>query len=230
MHILLINNDPLLRHSLAFNLMQSKYRTSVAAKLEDALSMVQADRPDLILLDVDLTDTDTLRLLRWFTAQVDLPIVFLVARSEDLDTILGADGRTYNYMIKPFDLDVLLARIKAILRPVQPTNPAPEISVRPVVVGDLTIDPVSRTVTIGDQSLELPPREFALLHTLAHNAGQVLSIEQLLATVWGITYAGDAQVVYVHIRWLREKLEVDPYTPRRIITVRGAGYKLLAQV
>lgn len=228
MHILLVHSDPLLCHSMAFNLTQLGYRTSVSGKIDDALSMMAAVQPDLILLDVDLSEAGAVQSLQGFTAQVDVPIVFLVARMQEIDIIKSRDTQQHIFMVKPFDIDRLLDYIKTFLRPTHPYSPILEAAGHPLVIGDLTIDPASNMVTIGTRSLELPPREFALLHTLAHNVGKVMPIEELLATVWGPTYAGDAQVVYVHIRWLREKLEVDPYNPRRIITVRGAGYKLLA--
>jgi DNA-binding response OmpR family regulator len=97
------------------------------------------------------------------------------------------------------------------------------------VVGELTIDPSAHTVTLRGEPLELPPREFDLLHTLALEAGRVLSVDELLRRVWGAEYIGEPQVVYVHIRWLREKLEDDPHHPHRIVTVRGVGYKLESQ-
>ena len=96
-------------------------------------------------------------------------------------------------------------------------------------MGDLVIDPAAHTITVGGQPLYLPPREFDLLHALALEAGHVVSVDDLLARVWGAEYEGESQVVYVHIRWLREKLEEDPRHPRRIITVRGVGYKLQPQ-
>ena len=133
-------------------------------------------------------------------------------------------------MTKPFDFDVLAARIKAVLRRVQSTTVAPSLQPTPLVVGDLAIDPQAHTVTLKDHFLDLAPREFDLLYALALSAGRVVSAEDLIARVWGAEYSGEPQVVYVHIRWLREKIEDDPNHPRRIITVRGVGYKLEPQV
>jgi DNA-binding response OmpR family regulator len=227
-HILLVDDDALLRRSLAFNLEQASYRVSTAANAEDALALARRDRPDLVLLDIGLPGMDGLDALRYFQAQVGVPVIFLTARRRELDQVLGLELGADDYITKPFDLDVLLARIKAVLRRSErPTGPVAEPT--PLTVGDMEIDPAAHTVTLAGSSIELPPREFDLLHTLALEAGRVVSADELLSRVWGAEYEGESQVVYVHIRWLREKLEEDPHNPRRIITVRGVGYKLEPQ-
>jgi DNA-binding response OmpR family regulator len=224
-HILLVDDDALLRRSLAFNLEQASYRVSTAANAEDALALARRDRPDLVLLDIGLPGMDGLDALRYFQAQVGVPVIFLTARRRELDQVLGLELGADDYITKPFDLDVLLARIKAVLRRSErPTGPVAEPT--PLTVGDMEIDPAAHTVTLAGSSIELPPREFDLLHTLALEAGRVVSADELLSRVWGAEYEGESQVVYVHIRWLREKLEEDPHNPRRILTVRGVGYKL----
>lgn len=154
--------------------------------------------------------------------------MFLTARRRELDEVLGLELGADDYVTKPFDLDVLLARIKAVLRRSKhPTVPAP-VAPGPVAVGDLVIDPAAHTVTVGGQPVSLSPREFDLLHTLALEAGRVVPVDELLARVWGAEYEGEPQAVYVHVRWLREKLEKDSHRPKRIVTVRGAGYKLVS--
>jgi DNA-binding response OmpR family regulator len=213
---------------LAFNLEQAGYRVSTAASAEDALALAQRDRPDLVLLDIGLPGMDGLDALRHLDAQVGVPVIFLTARRRELDEVLGLELGADDYVSKPFDLDVLLARIKVVLRRSEKTA-APSAEPIPLAVGDMVIDPSAHTVTIGGRLLDLPPREFDLLHTLALDAGHVVSIDELLARVWGAEYEGESQVVYVHIRWLREKLEDDLDHPRRIITVRGVGYKLESQ-
>jgi DNA-binding response OmpR family regulator len=224
-HILLVDDDALLRRSLAFNLEQASYRVSTAANAEDALALARRDRPDLVLLDIGLPGMDGLDALRYFQAQVGVPVIFLTARRRELDQVLGLELGADDYITKPFDLDVLLARIKAVLRRSErPAGPVAEPT--PLTLGDMEIDPAAHTVTLAGSSIELPPREFDLLHTLALEAGRVVSADELLSRVWGAEYEGESQVVYVHIRWLREKLEEDPHNPRRILTVRGVGYKL----
>jgi len=227
-HLLLVDDDAVLRRSLAFNLERAGYRVSTAASAEDALALAHRDQPDLVLLDIGLPGMDGLEALHHFRERVGVPVIFLTARRRELDQVLGLELGADDYITKPFDLDVLLARIKAVLRRSQRPTPSPAEPM-PLVVGDLVIDPGAHMVTVRGRPLDLPPREFDLLHTLALEAGRVISVDDLLARVWGAEYEGEPQVVYVHIRWLREKLEEDPHYPRRIITVRGAGYKLEPQ-
>lgn len=228
-HILLVDDDALLRRSLAFNLEQAGYRVSTAANAEDALALVARDCPNLILLDIGLPGMDGLDALRHFRSRVDAPVIFLTARRRELDEVLGLELGADDYVTKPFDLDVLLARIKAVLRRVELVETSLVQVPGPVVAGDLALDPGAHTVTLAGRPVDLPPREFDLLHTLALVPGQVVSTDALLARVWGPEYEGEPQVVYVHVRWLREKLEQDPHHPVRIVTVRGVGYKLEPQ-
>lgn len=225
-HILLVDDDALMRRSLAFNLEQAGYRASAAANAEDALPLIQRDPPDLILLDIGLPGIDGLDALRQFQQLSDIPIIFVTARRRELDQALGLELGADDYVTKPFDVNVLLARIKAVLRRVERSAPAPAAQER-LEVGDLVIEPAAHVVTLDGTTLDLAPREFSLLYVLALNAGQVVSVDDLLAQVWGAEYEGETQGVYVHIRWLREKIEPDPRKPQRIITVRGVGYKLI---
>ncbi|MCD6289249.1 MAG: response regulator transcription factor [Anaerolineae bacterium] len=227
-HILLVDDDALLRRSLAFNLERSGYQVSTAATAEDALVLARHNPPDLVLLDIGLPGMDGLEALRRFQNDVGVPVIFLTARRRELDEVLGLELGADDYVTKPFDLDVLLARVKAVLRR---SRWARRAIAKPtaLVVGDLMIDPDAHEVIVAGRRVELPPREFDLLCVLASEAGRVLSVDELLARVWGAEYVGEPQVVYVHIRWLREKIEEDPHRPRRIVTVRGVGYKLQPQ-
>jgi DNA-binding response OmpR family regulator len=227
-HILLVDDDALLRRSLAFSLEKAGYRISTAATAEDALALARRDLPDLFLLDIGLPGMDGLDALRIIQTEFDIPVIFLTARRRELDEVLGLELGADDYITKPFDNDVLLARIKVALRHTQ-TDPASAVSkFEKLKLGDLVIDPAAHVVTLAGEEVELSPREFDLLHALTLDAGRVVSVDDLLSRVWGAEYVGEPQVVYVHIRWLREKLEDDPHNPRRIITVRGVGYKLEA--
>ena len=225
-HILLVDDDALMRRSLAFNLEQSGYRATAAASAEDALAIARRDPPDLILLDIGLPGMDGLDALRHFQQESDIPIIFVTARRRELDQALGLELGADDYITKPFDNNVLLARVKAVLRRYKRTAPAGKSASDRLEAGDLVIEPAAHVATLGGEKLDLAPREFDLLHVLAINAGQVVSVDDLLFQVWGAEYEGETQGVYVHIRWLREKIETDPKHPRRIITVRGVGYKL----
>jgi DNA-binding response OmpR family regulator len=228
-HILLVDDDALLRRSLAFNLERAGYQASTAASAEDALALAARDHPDLVLLDIGLPGMDGLDALRRFQVEVGVPVIFLTARRREMDEVLGLELGADDYVTKPFDLDVLLSRIKAVLRRAERSEAGSPARSGPLVVGDLVIDPAAHTVTLSGKAVNLAPREFDLLHSLALEAGRVVSTDELLARVWGAEYQGEPQVVYVHVRWLREKLEETPNQPRRIITVRGVGYKLMPQ-
>lgn len=227
-HILVVDDDTLMRRSLSLHLEQAGFRASTAASAEAALDQIRLSSPDLILLDIGLPGMDGLEALREFNHKLPaVPIIFVTARRRELDTILGLELGADDYITKPFNPDVLLAHIKAVLRRAGDDAPRSVVDETPIVVGDLIVDPAAHTATIAGQPVELAPKEFGLLHALAQEAGRVVSIEDLLSQVWGAEFIGESQVVYVHIRWLREKIESDPSRPQRIITVRGVGYKLI---
>ena len=228
-YILVVDDDTLLRRSLSLQLEQAGYRTSTAANAEDALALARRDRPDLIMLDIGLPGMDGLEALRHFQDELDVPVIFVTARRRELDEILGLELGADGYITKPFNPDVLLARVKSVLRRTHRQIPT-QIEPEEISVGDLTIDPGAHTVGVSGRPIDLTAREFAVLHTLAIEAGQVLSVDDLITRVWGAEFIGQSQVVYVHIRWLREKIEEDPNHPNRILNVRGVGYKLVPYV
>ncbi len=225
--ILIVDDDALMRRSLSISLGQAGYTTLTAANAEEALDTVHTQSPDLILLDIGLPGMDGLEALRTFRRQtVNLPIIFVTARRRELDEIVGLELGADDYITKPFDMDVLLAHIKAVMRRAAATAKV-ESENAVLSVGDLYIDAASHEVHINERVVELAPKEFDLLLLLAQNEGRVLSLDELLEQVWGSEWIGESQTLYVHIRWLREKIEEDPARPRRLLTVRGAGYKLV---
>jgi len=225
--ILIVDDDALMRRSLAFNLEQAGYQASTAANAEDALAMARRDPPDLVLLDIGLPGMDGLDALRQFKTLSGTPIIFLTSRRRELDEVLGLELGADDYVTKPFDLDVLLAHIKAVLR--RAGQPEAAGTSQPIQAGNLAIDPAAHTVMVSGKEVVLSPREFDLLYTLALEPNRVFSIDELLGRVWGAEFLGQPQVVYVHMRWLREKVEPDPNRPRHLLTVRGVGYKLAVE-
>jgi DNA-binding response OmpR family regulator len=226
--ILLVDDDALMRRSLAFHLEQAGYQVHTAANAEDALSFVRNSPPDLVMLDIGLPGMDGLDALREIKAQGKLPVIFLTGRRRELDEVVGLELGADDYITKPFDVDVVLAHTKAVLRRTENNSHTEKIT-QPLSVGDLEIDPQAHTVICAGRFVELSPREFDLLSLLASQPEKVFSTEDILAQVWGAEFVGQPQVVYVHIRWLRQKLESDPDHPGRILTVRGVGYKLIPQ-
>jgi DNA-binding response OmpR family regulator len=225
-HILLVDDDTLMRRSLSLILEQAGYHASTAANAEDALASARRTSPDLVLLDIGLPGMDGLDALHHFKDQLGIPVIFLTARRRNLDQILGLELGAEDYITKPFEADVLLAHIKAVMRRVRASKVLPEQSDL-INVGDIQIDPYAHTVTIGGRPVDLTPREFNLLHTFALEPNRVISVDDLLDRVWGAEFIGQPQVVYVHVRWLREKIEADPNHPQRIISVHGVGYKFV---
>ena len=228
--ILVVEDDRLTRRSLELHLLQAGYTCTTAQSVAEALSLAQNTMPDLLLLDIGLPDIDGLEGLRIFRGRYpNLPVIFLTARRRELDQVVGLELGADDYITKPFDIDVLTAHIKAVLRRTsasghgEGTTPGAEH----LSIGDLSIDAAGHVVCVGEQEIECTPKEFDLLLYLAQNAGVVLSVQEILQHVWGEDWIGEEQTVYVHIRWLRTKLEKDPGNPQRLLTVRGAGYKLV---
>ena len=215
-----------MRRSLAFHLEQAGYQVHTAANAEDAISLVKHTPPDLVLLDIALPGMDGLEALRELKAMQNLPVIFITGRRREFDEVLGLELGADDYITKPFDVDVVLAHIKAVLRRSE-RGADSEKRLQRLIVGDLEIDPHSHTAVCAGNILNLSPREFDLLLLLASQPDTVISTEEVLAQVWGAEFIGQPQVVYVHIRWLREKLEDVPAHPQRILTVRGVGYKLV---
>ncbi len=225
--LLLVDDDALMRRSLAFNLEQAGFGVTTASTAEDGLAIIHSNRPDLVVLDIGLPGMDGLDALRQIRDKLGVPVILLTARRRELDEVLGLELGADDYITKPFDLDVLVAHIKAVLR--RSAQASPQVTPEAVSAGDLRIDPGQHNAMLGDRPLELSPREFDLLYQLALHAGSLVTTDELLNRVWGAEFQGQPQVVYVHIRWLREKTETDPDHPRRIVTVRGLGYKYMPQ-
>jgi DNA-binding response OmpR family regulator len=220
--ILLVDDEPNIVHLASMYLERDGYRISSAADGRSALDVVARQHPALIVLDIMLPELDGLEVCRRLRQQNDpTPILMLTARDEDVDKILGLELGADDYLTKPFNPRELVARVKAILR-------RGERSVNPgggaLHVGDLTIDPASREVTIQGKLVDLRAQEFDLLVTFVEHKGLVLTREQLLEKAWGYEYYGQSRTVDVHVGHLRRKLEGSLV---RIETVTGVGYKLV---
>ncbi len=169
---------------------------------------------------------DGMELLAKLRERSALPVIFLTSKDDERDEEVGLEMGADDYITKPFDMDILLARVKAVLRRAQQRQPVAP-SAQPIVVGDLHIDPTAHEVTVGGKVVELAPKEYDLLYYLAQRAGEAVPLEEIIVNVWGEEWAGEPQTVYVHVRWLRTKIEAEPNKPRRLLTVRSVGYRLV---
>lgn len=218
--VLVVEDDATVRETLALNLRQEGYEVSTAEDGEEGLNLAREVSPDLVVLDVMLPKLDGLTVCRVLRRESDVPIILLTARGTETDKIIGLETGADDYIVKPFSLGEFLARVRAALRRGRSAAPSTQLQ-----ADDLVLDLVGRRASLGTHELQLAPREFDLLSTLLRNQGAVLTRELLLAQVWGEDYPGDSRTVDVHIRWLRQKIETDPSDPRRIVTVRGVGYR-----
>ena len=224
--ILLVDDEPIVLEVVERYLLRDGYAVRVARDGEAALGVARALRPDLIVLDLMLPGINGLDVARQLRDESMVPIIMLTARGEETDKVLGLGLGADDYVTKPFSPKELVARIAAVLRrTVYP--PAGRAAGDDALLrfGALRIDPRGRTVTRDGASLDLTAREFDLLAFLARHPGQVFTRQQLLDQVWDFEFFGDPSTVTVHIRRLREKIELDPVRPRYLKTVWGVGYK-----
>jgi two-component system response regulator MtrA len=220
--ILLVEDDPSIREVTALGLGAAGFTVATAADGVAALDRWRTDPPDLVLLDVMLPRLDGLEVCRAIRRESTVPIVMLTARGDTIDIVVGLESGADDYVTKPFEMPVLVARVRAALRRHR-ASPGP--GSEPLRLGPLAVDEVGRTVTREGREIALTRTEFDLLAELARHPGQVRTREELLDHVWGYDFLGDSRLVDVAIGRLRAKVEDDPADPRLVLTVRGAGYK-----
>ncbi|MGN0404766.1 MAG: response regulator transcription factor [Bariatricus sp.] len=221
--VLVVDDEKLIVKGIRFSLEQDDMEVDAAYDGEEALEMARRKAYDIILLDVMLPKCDGFEVCRQIREFSDVPIVMLTAKGEDMDKILGLEYGADDYITKPFNILEVKARIKAIMRRTGKKEGS-QVASKMIVKGDLRIDCESRRVFSGEKELNLTAKEFDLLELLAMNPNKVYSRENLLNIVWGYEYPGDARTVDVHIRRLREKIEVNPSDPKYVYTKWGVGY------
>jgi len=224
--LLLVDDEPRIRRVLRLALEDEGYQVAEAANGYDALAVLRREPPDVVLLDLMLPDRDGFTVCREIRRTSDVPVIMVTARTDSHDVVAGLEAGADDYVTKPLVAKELSARIRALLRRVEPANSRQSDAV--IVVGDLHIDVAGAEVTRGDEVLQLTRTEFKLLAELAGAEGKVLSREQLLSKVWGYGYFGDSRIVDVHVRRLRLKIEHDPASPKHLVTARGLGYRLVS--
>lgn len=228
MNVLVVDDDPLICKGLKFNLEQQGYTVITASNAQAAVEQLGRTSLDVVILDIGLPGQDGLSLCQQIKAEYDLPVIFLTARRRDLDEIVGLEVGGDDYITKPFNLDLLLAHLKAVLRrrASAPDGTVPH-STEPLSAGPFVLNPKSHRVTKNGNSLDLAPREFDLLHFFMAHPDHVFSSNEIVEQVWGVEFIGQPQVLYVQIRGLREKIEDAPSDPQHLLTLRGVGYKFV---
>ena len=224
-HVLVIDDEPNIRDLVQAALRFHGFEVSTAGSGEEGLALARSERPDLILLDVllpDISGFDVCRRLR--DEDDDVPVIYLTARDTPSDTVTGLSLGGDDYVTKPFSVEALIARVRALLRRVKRDPNSAQSSDGVLRVADLALDEKTWTVRRGGVPIDLSPTEFRLLAYMMHNAGRVLTRAQLLENVWGWDYAGQSQIVETYVSYLRRKL--DPFGPNLIHTQRGVGYAL----
>jgi DNA-binding response OmpR family regulator len=221
--ILVVDDEPMIVESVSYTLKQEGYKVQAAKDGEAGLELALTEEPDLILLDLMLPGLNGMEVCRRIRKVSEVPIIMLTAKEGEIDRILGLELGADDYVVKPFSMRELLARIKSVLKRVNAVPKTAES--QSLKNGDLVIDLLGHEVGVKGVKVDLSSKEFDLLRILANHPGQVLTREQLLNLVWGNDFYGDSRTVDVHIRWLREKIEEDPGDPKYILTVRGVGYK-----
>jgi two-component system, OmpR family, response regulator RegX3 len=227
--ILVVEDEENFIEALTLGLKKEGFRVQVARDGAEALLVFDAVRPDLVLLDLMLPKISGVDVCRELRSRSKVPIIMVTAKGSEVDTVVGLEVGADDYVTKPYRLRELVARMRAVLRRTADRMPdrVPGTGDDVLASGDLVLDPDRHEVTIRGDTLDLPLKEFEVLQLLLERSGRVVTRDQLIDEVWGHDYVGDTKTLDVHIKRLRSRIEADPSTPERILTVRGVGYKIV---
>ena len=219
--ILIVDDEPTLVATLKYNLEQENFEVHTAVDGEQALEIARSNHPDLVVLDLMLPGLSGLDVCRILRKETNIPVLMLTAKGTEVDKVVGLEIGADDYVTKPFGMQELLARVRALLR----RSTDGRRSGDSVTAGDITLDLSRREASRGGEAVHLKPKEYDLLLYFMRNPRRVFTREQLLNDIWGYEFAGDTRTVDVHVRWLRQKIEPQPGAPVRLVTVRGTGYR-----
>jgi two-component system alkaline phosphatase synthesis response regulator PhoP len=219
--ILIVDDEATIVQSLRYNLERSGFTVLAAGDGRSAVALAASEQPDLIILDIMLPLLDGVEACKEIRKSSSVPIIMLTAKDQEFDKVLALELGADDYVTKPFSLGEIIARVKARLRRSEVDSEQRDES---ITSGEITIDRSRQKLVVRGETVALAPKEFRLLHLLMENKGRIVTRQMLLEKVWGYDFEGEHQTISVHIRWLREKIEVDPNNPRHIITVRSRGY------
>jgi len=229
--ILIVEDEKTLQETLVYNFVKEGYLVNSADDGLAGLQIARTWKPDLVLLDVMLPKLNGFEVCKALRPETDIPILLLTARAEEIDRVIGFEIGADDYIVKPFSMRELIARVKTRLKAYQRTNFAsgePSKATEPpdeILLGNLVIDRKRHEIRLDDVVVPLKPKEMDLLCFLVENKGRAVSRETILEKVWGWDYIGGSRTVDVHIRWLRSKIEANPSKPVRLVTVPGLGYR-----
>jgi len=227
--VLVVDDEPILRETLAYNLDREGYDCLLAADGEEGLELARGSHPDLVLLDLMMPGLHGLDVCRILRRESDVPILILTAKDDELDKVLGLEIGADDYITKPFSVRELLARVKAHLRRTEMAPSGNDGPITRIVRGEVEMVPAKHEVRVRGELVSLTSKEYQLLQVLASHPGIVFTREILLERVWHFEYPGaTTRTVDVHVNSLRKKIEADPAEPRLVQTVRGAGYRFAA--
>lgn len=233
--VLVVEDEESFVDALTLSLQREGFRVVVARDGLEALALFRTEQPDLVLLDVMLPKLSGVDVCRAIRAHGSTPVIMVTAKTSEIDAVVGLEVGADDYIAKPFRIRELVARMRAVLRRVPAMVAAEGSSTMnlalddhdALIVGDVSLDPASHVVQVRGATVSLPLKEFELLEILLDNAGRVLTREVLIDRIWGHDYVGDTKTLDVHIKRLRAKVETDPSSPTRILTIRGLGYKYM---
>ena len=225
--VLLVEDEESFIDALTVGLKKEGFRVEVARDGMEALNKFDVVQPDVVLLDVMLPKISGIDVCRQLRKKTRVPIIMVTAKGAEIDTVVGLEVGADDYITKPYRMRELVARMRAVLRrvPNESTSGMTDLDGNTLVVGEVILDPEQHKVVVNGAEVAMPLKEFELLHILLANAGRVLPRETLIDRVWGTDYVGDTKTLDVHIKRLRAKVEDDPASPTRIVTIRGLGYK-----
>lgn len=224
--VLVVEDEESYVEALTIGLTREGFRVEIAVDGVEALLRFDEVDPDVVLLDVMVPKMGGIDVCRQLRKVSQVPIIMVTAKGAEIDTVVGLEVGADDYVTKPYRMRELVARMRAVMRRRAGGEPVDEAPVvRSLVVGDVALDPEAHRVTVAGDEVQLPLKEFELLHLLLANAGRVLSRDMLIDRVWGGDYVGDTKTLDVHVKRLRGKIEPDPANPIRLVTIRGLGYK-----
>lgn len=224
--VLIVEDEENILEAVRYNLIRDGYRVLTATDGEEGLEIARQAAPDLVLLDIMLPKLNGLEVCKLLKADLLVPIIMLTARSEEADRVIGLELGADDYIVKPFGMRELMARVKALLRRTRSSaKVANPVTSDHLSIGAIDLNLRSHSANVTGVPIKLTRREFALLSLLMSNVGRVFTRNQILERLWGHDYFGDTRTVDVHIRWLRQKIEFDPSKPKHFVTIRGIGYR-----